>query len=69
MVPRTESQRVREVVDRLRADEQGELLNPKIFRAYDIRGDADRDLTDALAGALDGPMVRSFERTAAVASP
>jgi len=36
-------------------------LNPAIFRAYDIRGDADRDLTDALAegvGRAYGSLLR-----------
>ena len=36
-------------------------MNPAIFRAYDIRGDADRDLTDALAegvGRAYGSLLR-----------
>src|SRR4051812_11373821 len=42
-------------------------MNPRIFREYDIRGNADRDLDDALAGdlgrAIGTHLVRAGSKT------
>src|SRR5437660_7907290 len=41
------------------------LSNPRIFREYDIRGVADRDLTDPLVAALGDALGQRFQTAGA----
>jgi phosphomannomutase/phosphoglucomutase len=43
----------------------GLVLNPRIFREYDIRGDADRDLGDAVVGLIGDALAEQFREAGA----